>query len=131
MIKMKNNSVYKEAFKVSAVIFLLGLIEFIIFTAFLSLRSDIIIGVLYGCAFVSLNFFYLAYSVKKSVTKSENGAKAYMSATYSSRIFLTAVMIFVAAKVEAINIWAAIIPLIFTRIAVFIISLLNKRSENS
>ena len=128
---MKNDSVYKEAFKVSAVIFLLGLIEFIIFTAFLSIRRDIIIGVLYGCAFASLNFFYLAYSVKKSVTKSENGAKAYMSATYSSRIFLTAVMIFVAARIDAINIWAAIIPLVFTRIAVFAVSSFNKRSENS
>lgn len=128
---MKNNSVYKEALKVSIVIYLLGLIELIIFSAFLSLRRDIIIGVLYGCTFVSLNFFYLAYSVKKSVTKSENGAKAYMSATYSSRIFLTAMMIFAAAKIQAINIWAAIIPLAFTRIAVFIVSLLNKRGENS
>ena len=54
-----------------------------------------------------------------------------MSATYSSRIFLTAVMIFIAAKVEIINIWAAIIPLAFTRIAVFIVSILNRKGENS
>ncbi len=124
-----NNSVYKEALRVSVVIFLLGIIEFIAFTAFFSFRSDIIIGVLYGCAFTSLNFFYLAYSVKQSTQKSENGAKAYMSATYSSRIFLTAAMIFIAAKVDFINIWAAIIPLAFTRIAVFIISLLNASTK--
>lgn len=128
---MKADSVYKEAFKVSIVIFLLGILEFIAFTAFLSFRSDIIIGVLYGCAFASFNFFYLAYSVKKSMSKSEKGATAFMSATYSSRIVLTGVMVFFAAKISYIHFWAAVIPLIFTRIAVFIVSLINKRSEIS
>ena len=125
------NSVYKEALRVSVIIFLLGIIEFIAFTAFLSFRFDILAGVLYGCTFTSLNFFYLAYSVQKSTQKSENGAKAYMSATYSSRMFLTAVMIFIAAKADFINIWAAVIPLAFTRIAIFIIPLSGRKGDNS
>lgn len=128
---MKSSNLYKEAFKVSIIIFLLGIIEIIVFSFFSLFRTEYIIGTLYGCLFTSINFFYLAYSVIKSTEKSENGAKAYMSATYSSRIFLTAVMIFIAAKVEIINIWAAIIPLAFTRIAVFIVSILNRKGENS
>lgn len=119
---MNNNSVYKEAGKVTAIIFLLGLIEFIVFTAFLSLRRDILIGVIYGCVFVSLNFFYLAFSVKKSVEKDEKQAKAYMSSGYTLRMLLTAAMVVVAAKVEWIHIWAAIVPLLFQRIAVHILS---------
>ena len=79
---MKNNSVYKEAAKVSAVIFILGAVEFILFSVFMSLRLDILIGVLYGCTFTSINFFYLAFCVKKAIEKEEKAAKAYMSSTY-------------------------------------------------
>ena len=131
---MKNNSVYKDATIFSALIFLLGILEFIILCIFLSPRLDILIGTLYGCVFVSLNFFYLAYSVKKSSAKEESKAKAHMSFTYMVRMLLTGVMVIIAAKVKWIHIWAAIIPLLFQRIAVPItasISLRNKGSENS
>ncbi len=127
----KSNSVYKEALKVTAIIFMLGIVEFILFTVFMGFRTDILIGVLYGCSFASLNFFYLAYSVKKSVTKSEKGAKAYMSGTYTLRMLLTAAMIIIAAKVDFIYIWSAIIPLIFTRIAAMIVPFINKRRGNA
>lgn len=124
---MENNSVYKEAAKVSVIIFILGLIELICFCFILSFGIDILLGVLYGCAFASANFFYLAYCVNASVTKSESDAKKYMSATYSTRIFLTAVMIFGAAKIELINIWAAIIPLAFQQIAVYVLNFSRRK----
>ena len=127
---MNNNSVYKEAAIVSIWIFVLGLIEFLCFTLFYRFGTDILFGVLYGCAFASFNFFHIAYSVRKSMHKSEDKAKVYMSGTYSIRMFLTAVMIFVAAKAEMINLWAAIIPLAFVRIAVSIITVSRKRGEN-
>ncbi len=127
----ENNSVYKEALKVTVVIFLLGAIEFILLTAFMSFRIDVFLGTLYGCVFSSANFFYLAYSVKKSVSKSENGAKAYMSGTYTIRMLLTAAMIIIAAKVSCIYIWAAIIPLVFTRIAAMIVPFINKRRNKA
>ena len=126
---MKTESVYKDALKVSAVIFVLGIIEFIIFTLFMNFRTDILIGTLYGCAFTSLNFFYLAYCVNRSVERDEKAAKAYMSATYTLRMLLTAVMIVIAAKVDIIYLWAAIIPLAFTRIAVMIVQFLLKRRK--
>lgn len=127
---MKTESTYTDALKVTAVIFILGLIEFIIFTIFKGFRSDILIGTLYGCVFVSLNFFYLAYCVIKSVEKEEKAAKAYMSWTYTLRMILTAVMIIVAAKVSFIHFWSAIIPLAFTRIAVMAVQFLWKRRNN-
>jgi hypothetical protein len=132
---MKSNSVYREAGKFSGVILLMGIIEFILFCVFLSFRLDILLGVVYGCAFSSLNFFYLAYSVKKSVEKGENGAKAHMAISYNVRLCLTAVMIIIAAKTDAIYFWAAIIPLFFQKIAVHIVGFINSRnskgSENS
>ena len=126
---MENNSVYKEALKFSIVVFLLGLLEFIIFCIFLSFRLDVLIGVLYGCAFTSLNFLYLAYSVKKSISKGEGKAKAHMAISYNSRLILTAIAIIIAVKIDFIHFWAAIIPLLFNRIAVHIVGFINSRKS--
>ena len=128
---MKNNSVYKEAAKVSAVIFILGAVEFILFSVFMSLRLDILIGVLYGCTFTSINFFYLAFCVKKAVEKEEKAAKAYMSSTYSARILLWGVMVFIAAKVQFIYFWAAIIPILFQRVAATVVPLIERRRDKA
>ncbi len=128
---MKNNSVYKDAVRVSLVIFILGAIEFILFTVFMGFRTDILIGVLFGCSFTSLNFFYLAYCVKKAVEKEEKAAKAYMSSTYTVRMLLLGTMVFIAAKVQFIYFWAAIIPIIFQRIAATIVPLIEKRRERA
>ena len=127
----KNDSVYKEALKVCSVILILGIIEFILFTVFMSFDISVLLGTLYGCTFVCLNFFYLAYSVKKAAGKGKDGAKAYMATTYTSRMLLTGVMIIVAAKLSLIHFWAAIIPLFFQRIAATVVPFINKRSENS
>lgn len=126
---MKPDSIYKDALKVSCFIFLLGVVEFIIFTVFMNFRSDILLGVLYGCAFSSASFFHLAYSLKKSVKKGEKAAQIYMSTVYTGRMLTIALAIFVAIKVEQIYLWSAIIPLGFTRIAVYIASFIKSRSE--
>lgn len=128
---MKNNSVYKEAAKVSAVIFILGAVEFILFSVFMSLRLDILIGVLYGCTFTSINFFYLAFCVKRAVEKEEKAAKAYMSSTYSARILLLGVMVFIAAKAQFIYFWAAIIPILFQRVAATVVPLIERRRDKA
>ena len=126
---MENNSVYKEALKFSIVIFLLGLLEFIIFCIFLSFRLDVLVGVVYGCTFTSLNFLYLAYSVKKSINKGESGAKTHMAMSYNSRLLLTAIAIIIAVKIDFIHFWAAIIPLLFNRIAVHIVGFINSHKN--
>lgn len=126
---MKSNSVYKDAAKVCFVILLLSIIEFIIFSVFLSFRVDILIGVIYGCAFTCASFFYLAYSVKKSMEKSPAGAKAQMAMSYNARLVLSAIMIILAAIIDAIYFWAAIIPLLSQRIAIHIVSLLSSRNK--
>ncbi len=127
----KIDSVYREAFKIILIVFLMGIIEFALFTVFLSLRIDILLGTLYGCSFVGFNLLFLAHSVKKAAEKSENGAKAYMASTYTVRMLFTAAAVIIAANISYIHFWAAIIPLFFQRIAVTIVPFINKRSEKS
>lgn len=127
----KIDSVYHEALKISLVVFLMGIVEFALFTVFLAPKLDILLGTLYGCGFVCFNLLYLAHSVKKAAEKSENGAKAYMASTYTVRMLFTAAAVIIAANISYIHFWAAIIPLFFQRIAATIVPFINKRSEKS
>ena len=131
---MKSNSVYVDAAKVCLTILLLSIVEYIALGIFLSFSLDILIGVTYGTLFTCASFFYLAYSVKKSLDKDPSGAKAQMAVSASARLVLTAIMVIIAAKIEIIHFWAAIIPLVSQRIAVHIVSFIsshNKGSEQS
>lgn len=129
------NTVYSDALKISGIVFLLGIAEFLILSLCLSFRTDIILGVLYGCIFASLNFFYLAYSVQKSLDKSGKKAQMHMAASYNMRLFLTAAMVVIAVKVDFLHLWSALIPLIFPRIAVHMVgtahAFKSKGSEKS
>ncbi len=128
---MKSNSVYMDAARVCIVILLLSIIEYIAFGIFLSFRLDILIGVAYGSIFTCASFFYLAYSVKKSLDKDPSGAKAQMAVSASARLVLTAIMVIIAAKIDIIHFWAAIIPLVLQRIAVHIVSFISSRNKGS
>ena len=61
--------------------------------------------------------------------KEEKAAKAYMASTYSTRILFLGLMVFIAAKVDFIHFWAAIIPLVFQRIAATVVPMFKKRRE--
>lgn len=126
---MKNESVYKTARTVSVIVFALGVLEFIIFSLAAGFGYEILLGVLYGCTFAAANFFFLAYCVQKSTGKGAR-AQGYMGVTYSARMLFTAAMVIFAAKSSYLNIWAAIIPLVFPRIAVFLYTFL-KRGEKA
>ena len=54
-----------------------------------------------------------------------------MSSTYTARILLLGVMVFIAAKVSFIHFWAAIIPIVFQRIAATVVPMFEKRREKA
>ncbi len=124
---MKSEAVYKTAREICATVFALGAAECVIFSLCMGLKSDILLGALYGCSFAAANFFFLAYCVKKSVKKGKS-AQSFIGATYSLRLLLTGVMVVLAAKVDFLNLWAAVLPLIFPRLAIFL-NTFFKRSE--
>ena len=83
-------------------------------------------GTAAGCAVAMLNMLLLAIGIEKAVDKGEKAAQAAMSGGYMLRLAVIAVYVFAAIKLPGIfNVWAAIIPLTFTRIAIMIINLKN------
>lgn len=83
-------------------------------------------GTAAGCAVAMLNILFLAIGIEKAVNKGEKGAQAAMGGGYMLRLAVIAVYVFAVIKLpDAFNVWAAIIPLTFTRIAIMIINLKN------
>ncbi len=87
-------------------------------------------GAAAGCAVGALSMVMLAFSIEKSVAKGEKGAQASMGGGYMLRLAVIAVYVFAVIKLPGIfNIWAALIPLLFPRLAVMAINLKNNKKQ--
>lgn len=106
----------------------LGAVMVLVFALFGEFNSRTILGALLGCGWAYINFVLLAFAVQKAVDKSENGAKAYMSGTYTLRLILTAGVVIAAIKLPYFNYVAAIIPILFPRIIIFALNLFQKKN---
>lgn len=122
--------VKKQIAQITVGTLILGAAELLVYLIIRRLDLGVVFGTLYGCAFTVLSFILLAYFVQKAVDKSENGAKAYMSGTYTLRLLLTAAMVIAAFKIPQINWLAAVIPLLFPRLIIMILNLKGKIRPN-
>lgn len=121
----------KQFNTISRVVLILGAAELGVFLV-LSLVFDIsflraLLADILGCAAAILNFYLLARSVEKSLEKGSKGAQAHMGLSYMGRLALVAAMVIIAIKLPSIfNLWAAVIPLLFPRIAIMLTNLKSK-----
>lgn len=109
--------------------FLLAFVMVLIFALVGHFSLEVIWGAILGAGFVSLSFWWLAVSVTKYVEKDPKTAQAKVSATYTVRLLLVAVMIIVAIKVPFFNFVAAIIPLFYQRLVIMVVG--KMRSNES
>ena len=81
-------------------------------------RSVVLGGVLGGLIAVC-NFFFMAVGTALAADKAENqdvkGGQAVISASYTIRMIVMAVLLFAAVKSGFCNVFASVIPLVFVR----------------
>lgn len=104
------------------------------FVFFLIGRFDlsVLLGTILGIACATLNFIFLAITVKNAMDKG-NSAGGYMGTSYMLRLFFIAGVIVFAIKSEYFNYIAVAIPLLFPRVIItFIQGIMkwNKKSED-
>lgn len=79
-----------------------------------------------GCAVAFFGMLMLAVSIERAVEKSEKAAQTAMSGGYLLRLAAVAVFVFAVIKLPKVfNVWAAVVPLIFPRLAIMLINLKN------
>ena len=81
-------------------------------------------GTAAGCAAAALNLLFMAVGIERAVEKGEKRAQASMASGYMLRLAALAVYVFAVIKLPSVfNLWAAVLPLVFPRIAIAIINI--------
>ena len=94
----------------------------------LKLNKPMVLGLIFGTFIAILNLRLLAISVSKAVSMSSGQAQIYSSSRYLIRMSLIAVVLFVSAKAEHLNIIGTAIGLLSTNFVVLTQKLLNRKS---
>ena len=130
---MLSKSILRDVLRVGIGIYILGVVMVLFFFIFKITGYEVILGALLGCTYSTLSFLFLAISLETSLSKEKNAAKTSMGTGYTLRLLGAAAMIIWAIKAPYFNYLAAIIPLLFQRIVIMILSFSdtrkNKRSE--
>ena len=88
----------------------------------------LLLGNILGAFTAVLNFFFMGLSVQKAVLLDEKKAKETMNVSMVLRTFMMLVLLIIAAVVPVFNIWTAVIPMFFPRIAISIKPLVDKNA---
>ena len=89
----------------------------------------VLLGNLLGGAANVANFFFMALGVARAVEKDEKDAKQALKLSGSLRLLALFVIMLIGGLLEIFNVWAVLIPLLFTRPAIALRSLLDKSSR--
>ena len=86
----------------------------------MSFDYTLLVGGVYGNLICVLNFFILGKTAQIAVKKSPKSAQTYMNAMYCVRYLGLFAAMSIAALVPFINLFTALLPLFFARIAITI-----------
>lgn len=86
-------------------------------------QFDTILGALAGYSLACLYYFMLACSVETSMTKeTEDEARLHQFRSYWVRLGVIAIVLVAVIYAPQVNAWATIIPLVFPRLAIYILN---------
>lgn len=122
--------VAKNLKKITVLNLLLTVVENIVFLAVGYWSVQVLAGSALGLAVSVLNFYLLGISVQKAMDKEPKAAQAYMQSTYNGRMLIETVALIAAFVLPYFNGFAAVFPLIFTRISIMIIQKFDKNNDN-
>ena len=92
---------------------------------------DVLLGNLFGGCIAVLNFFLLGVTVQNAVKKSEEDAKKTMKISHTYRNLLVLAAAVLAIVLPCFHTWAAIIPLLFPRIAIALRPLMDRAKKET
>lgn len=89
----------------------------------------VLLGNLLGGIATIINFFLLGITVQRAVLKEEKEAKQAMKISNTLRTFLLFIIALIGVLLPCFNTWTTLIPLFFSRFAVMLRPLWDKRRD--
>lgn len=97
--------------------------------------SGVVIGGIAGAVLAIGNFFFMAIAADlaadKAVNQDVKGGKAMIRSSYSLRLVVLALLLFAFAKSGICNLFALVLPLVFTRPILTITQFFRKPGESN
>lgn len=97
--------------------------------------SGVLIGGTVGAVLAIGNFFFMAIAADlaadKAVNQDVKGGKAMIRSSYSLRLVVLAVLLFAFAKSGICNLFALVLPLVFTRPILTVTQFFRKPGESN
>ncbi len=112
----------KEFERVTKINIVLTVIENIAFFLLGKWDYTVLIGSLWGLVLTSIFFYQICINIPKALEMDPDIAAKHVKSGQVERLLILGIGIVAAFKLDFINRWAAIIPLLFTRIAIMIIN---------
>ena len=120
---MNNNRIDENFYKVSKINIILTVIENIGFLVFGHWDFTVLLGSLLGLGITTMFFYSICVSVPKALSYADpDMAQKSIKATRTYRTIMMAVGLLIAIKLPLFNAFAAMIPLLFTRISIMVIN---------
>lgn len=126
---MLEKNLLKEVYRMAVGVLILSAVSVIVFLVLGYFDITVIYGTLLGAAVCVLNYFFLALSIQKAVSKSEGGAKGTLGSSYTLRMILIGVTVYAGIKISYFNYVAVIIPFLFPRIIIMAINFIQNRKK--
>lgn len=127
-------AVVRETGRVAAGVALMLLVMLAVFLALGRLNASVLLGGLYGSAIAVVNFLLLGITVQNTVTGiqsedtiQQNRAKSKMQTSYTLRMLGMVALAIVGIRFFGFHSLAVILPLVFPRVVIPLINLLDKR----
>lgn len=120
----------KHFVKVTKFNVVLTAVENVVFLLLGKWDFTVLIGSLWGLLMTSLYFYLICVSVPRALNNEDpNVARKHIQATYIERMLVVILGVVIAFKVSFIHSWAAVIPLLFTRISISVLYYNNSGEE--
>ena len=118
MVKI-NQTVRRESAYIAVWVLLLSVLMQAVFLILNMWNIGVLLAnVLTGSVSV-LNFLFLGITVQKAVERDEKDAKSLMKLSQTLRMLMLFVALVIGVALPVFDTWASIIPMFFTRIALF------------
>lgn len=126
-MKKIDATVLKETKYIAVWVLLLSVLMQAVFLIVGIWDYTVLLGNLLSGSASVLNFFLLGLSVCKALEKDAEDAKKSMKLSQTYRFLFLAVIVVLGAALPCFNIWAVVIPVFFTRIAIAFRPLFDKK----
>lgn len=97
--------------------------------------TSVVLGGLFGALLAIGNFFFMAIAADMAADKAVNqdvkGGKSMIRSSYSLRLLVLAVLLFAFAKSGICNLFALVLPLVFTRPIITVTEFFRKPGESN